>query len=766
MQDDQHRQDGSGGGHFPLDHHRPAALPAVRTDHALSLELRGDGRASAPDTIDLRHYWHVLVRRKWTVLAALGIVFFTALVATLMQTPIYRASTTIQIDRDTPQVVQVEGMNPSNDAYAYSDDNFYQTQYELLRSMALSQRVAAQLHLAKDPQYLRLDAPTPVSRLTAALFHRGKPANPAPAATDADSAALGGYVNANLDIEPIKDTRLVQISFDSANPELAARIANAVADNFIAANLEHSFNASAYARQYLEQRLSQLKQKLEESEKALVVVAAQERIFTGSDGKSTLPAEDLAALNNALAAAQDARITAEARWKLASSTDGQSLPADMTAGSIVGQLRQNRSDLMAQYQEKLGVYKPNYPLMLALKGRIDDVDKQIVAEYSNIKSSARANFESAKAREDLIKTQMDQLKSQVLDQQTRSVRYSVLQRDVNTNQQLYDALLQRYKEIGVAGGVTNNNMSVVDKATVPPGAYKPDLRRNLLVATLFGLLLGAGLAVFFDYLDDTLKTAEDIESRLHVAVLGVVPKSRDIAPLEALKDQRSGVAEAYRSVRTALQFTTDVGVPRTLLITSATPAEGKSTTAVALAMNFAQLGKRVLLIDADLRNPSLHRSLGIDNSTGLSNVLSGAANPQDVIRNLADPNLQIMTSGPLPPDPAELLAGSKMASLLTVALTKYDQIVLDGPPTMGIADAVILAHTVAGTLLIVESGGTRRDVALGALKRLAAARARVLGALLTKFDARASGYHYGYNHYYYDYNYRADDAQPAKLEKQ
>ncbi|HEY2345012.1 MAG TPA: polysaccharide biosynthesis tyrosine autokinase [Xanthomonadaceae bacterium] len=766
MQDDDHKPEHPEGDHLPAGRHHPIAVATPRQDRPLALDLREAERAP-PDAgaIDLRHYWRILMRRKWTVLAALGIVFFTVLVATLMQTPIYRATTTIQIDRDTPQVLQVEGMNTSN-SMGYVDDNFYPTQYELLRSLALSQRVAAQLHLARDPDFQHLGAPTAMARLASTFLHRGKVQAKA-TLTDADSAALGGYVNAGLDIEPIKDTRLVLINFDSASPDLASRVANAVADNFIAANLEHSFNSSAYARQYLEQRLAQLKQKLEDSEKELVAVAAQEKIFTGIDGKATLPAENLAALNASLATAQDARISAEARWKLASSTSGEALPGDvanMAGGSIVAQLRQNRSDLMAQYQEKLGTYKPNYPVMLALKGRIDDLDRQIATEYANIKAAAKSNYESAKAREDLLKSQMDQLKGQVLDQQTRSVRYGTLQRDVNTNQQLYDALLQRYKEIGIAGGVTSNNMSVVDRATVPGGPYKPNLRNNLMMATFFGLLLGAGLAIFFDHLDDTLKTAEDIETQLRLAVLGVVPRSRELSPLEALKDQRSGVAEAYRSVRTALQFSTDSGVPRTLLVTSATPAEGKSTTAIALARNFAQLGKRVLLIDADLRNPSLHRSLAIDNATGLSNVLSGAANPQDVIRNLPDGSLQVMTSGPLPPDPAELLAGSKMLSLLTVALAKYDQVVLDGPPTMGIADAVILAHIVKGTLLIVEAGGTRRDVALGALKRLTSARAHVLGALLTKFDARTSGYYYHYDHYYYDY--KADDGQPAKLEQQ
>ena len=292
-------------------------------------------------------------------------------------------------------------------------------------------------------------------------------------------------------------------------------------------------------------------------------------------------------------------------------------------------------------------------------------------------------------------------------------------------------------------------MSVVDRASIPGGPYKPDLMKNLLLASLFGLGLGVMLAFFFEYLDDTLKNPDDIEKLLGLAVLGVIPRLKGMTPSEALKDPRSAFAEAYRSVRTALQFSTGSGVPRSLLVTSATPAEGKSTTALTLALNFAQLGKRVLLIDADLRNPSLHRTLGIENSNGLSNFLSGAIKPQDAIQSVPDTTLQVMTSGPLPPNPAELLSGPKMLALLTIAMAKYDQIIIDGPPTMGIADAPILSHIAKGTLLIVDAGRTRREVARGSVKRLRSAHAHILGALLTKCDARMGGYGYsGYDYYY------------------
>lgn len=759
MQDDHHSPSHSAEPlPVPQDRH-PALHDEAATRGALALPREGGGGDDA-DVIDLRHYWHILMRRKWTVLSALGIVFFAVLVGSLLKVPIYRATATIQIDRDAVKVV--EGQNTDSDAY-YDAENFYNTQYELLRSEVLSRRVAAELHLAKDPEYQRIESVSMSGKIKA-LFGARPSAKPK-AATDADSADLGDYVNGNLDVQPVRNTRLVQISFDSASPTLAAKIANSLADNFIAQNLEHSYNASAYARKYLEGRLAQLKQKLADSEAQLVQIATSEKLVVGADGKTTLPAVDLSNLASSLADAQTARSLAEARWKLASSTPGDALPSDMFTNSIIGVLRQSRAQLAADYQNKLNTYQPNYPLMVSMKQQMDELDRQIQKEYANVKASTKSAYEAAVQHEDLLKKQMDAVKHQMFDEQHRAISYNVLVRDVNTNQQLYDALLERYKTIGIAGGVANNNIAVVDRADVPIAPYKPNIRLNLLVAIVFGLGLGVGLALLFEYLDDTLKSPSDVETHLRRAVLGVIPRLKGVTPAEAFADSKSAFSEAYRSVRTALQFSTGSGVPRSLLVTSAVPSDGKSTTALALARNFAQLGKRVLLIDADLRNPSMHRQLGVDNGQGLSNVLSGAAEPQEAIRTVdGEPLLQILTAGPLPPNPAELLADSRMLSLLTVAMAKYDQVVIDSPPTLGLADAPILANIAKGTLMVVNAGGTRRDAAISAVKRLQVAHARIVGVVMTKYDARQAGYGYGYGYGYGSYSYYSYEREPAQLE--
>ncbi|MEO5595571.1 MAG: polysaccharide biosynthesis tyrosine autokinase, partial [Lysobacteraceae bacterium] len=608
-------------------------------------------------------------------------------------------------------------------------------------------------------QYLTIRSESPWSGLKRLLQgSKTKAASNSESSTKANVEKMTRAVLGGLVIEPLKDSRLVKISFDSPSASFATVAANTVANSFISSNIEHSFDASAYAKKYLEDGLAQLKAKLEDSERQLVGVAQKEKIFSSNDNQ-TLSDQSLTQLNAALSSAQAARIAAEARWRQAASASGTSLPSDMLGNSIIKTLQAKRADLMGQYQDKLNTYKPAYPLMVQLKSQIDEIEKQIRSETGNVKGSARADYSAALAQESLLKQQIDSAKGDVLDLAGRSIQYNVLKREVDTNRQLYDGLLQRYKEVGLAGGVATNNISVVDPAEVPGSPYKPNLPRNLALALLGGLLLGGMLALGFEFLDDTLKTPADIEKHLGLAVLGLIPKLKNMTPAKALEDPRSAFAESYRSVRTALQFSTESGVPRSLLVTSARPAEGKSTSALTLANNFAQLGKRVLLIDADLRNPSLHKTLGLDNSLGLSNCLAGAAKPQDVIHAPDDTTLHVLLSGPIPPNPAELLSGPKMLSLLTVAMAKYDQVIIDGPPTIGLADAPIIAHVAMGTLLVIDAGETRKPIAKGAVKRLQVARARLVGALLTKVDANTGAYGYGYG----DYNYYAYGGDTPKL---
>lgn len=726
--------------HLPTP--RGGQLPAKGGAQAISLDLFEDKRAD-DDEIDLLAYWRILLKRRWLVLGVLGGVVALALLVTLMMPPIYRSTATLQIDREALQAMQVEGFT----SVEGGAPDFLTTQYELLKSRTLAERVANELQI-DDATLERLQSATWLQRATAALRPQGGDEDGEGA--DADEldalASAGRIVRDNLTVEPVRNSRLVRIHFDSTLPAFSARVVNAVAEGFINSAIERKFDASSYATRYLEEQLALMKGRLEESERALVEFATRESIVSTGEAGLSLEGQNLGALNTSLAAAQNERIRTEAAWRQVSG--GGALPSAAIANSILNTLQQQRAGLRAQYQQQLQVYKPDYPAMVQLRGQIEEVERQIAQEENAVRAAIRAEYDAARAREDMLVQQLAALRSDTLDVDKRSIDYNILRREVDTNRQLYDGLLQRYKEIGVAGGVSSNNISIVDRGTVPNGRFKPNLKLNLALGLMLGLMLGVLLAFVLEFLDDTIKAPEDIEQHLRLPVLGVIPHLRKQTVQQALDDPRSAFSESYRSVRTALQFSTDGGVPRTLLVTSAGAAEGKSTTALTLARNFAQLGKSVLLVEADLRNPSLHRVLGMRAETGLSSLLAGAASIGEVVNTTDDERLEVILAGPLPPNPAELLSGSRMLSMLSVAAQKYDQVIIDGPPVLGIADAPILSNLVGGTLLVVQAGDTRIKTAQTAIKRLAVARARILGGLLTHYDAKVAGYGYDYESYY------------------
>ena len=726
---------------------QPKALANAGPAHALSLDLLDDRHDADPDAIDLLAYWHVLLKRRRLIASVLAGVVALALLVTLMTQPQYRAQVLIQVEKEPPPIVQ-SGSMPFYESW---DPEFLTTQFELLRSRALAERVANELDL--DAATLnRLQDPGWISRVLALLRPQASVQRAdASAAAPNDAAVLlrraTGLVQGGLSVLPVEDSRLVRLTFDSPDPKFSVRVVNATAEGFIASTLERRMGATSYAKTYLQDQLAQTKAKLEDSERKLVEFAQREGLVnTGGDGTS-LATQNLTSLNASMAAAQGDRIRAASRWRQASSG---ALSGDMLAGTNISGMQQQKATLQLQYQENLQKYKPDYPVMQSIKSQIDEVTRQIAAETGRARAAVKAEYDAAVSREGMLKNQIAALRGDALDTDSRSIDYNILKREADTNRQLYDSLLQRFKEVGAAGDVRSNNISIIDRAQ-DGWRFKPNLIKNLIMGMLAGLLLGVLLAFVLEFLDDTLKNPEDIERKLKLSVLGVIPK---LGPKDSVAaasaNPQSPFSESYRSVRTALQFATDHGVPRSILVTSASPSEGKSTTALALARNLAQLGKRVLLVDGDLRNPSLHRTLGLEGTSGLSNLLAGACNFSEAVQVSGEERLFVITAGPLPPNPAELLSGSKLVSLLTVGVERYDHVLIDGPPVLGLADAPILANAVEGTLLVATSGKTRISTAQQALKRLLSARARMIGALLTKYDRKIAGYgyHYQYDGYY------------------
>ena len=736
-----------------------ATRPGGRQD--LSLDWFEDASQSDPDEVDLMAYWRILVKHRWTVAACVAGCLLLALLVTLLSTPMYRATAVVQIEKPSQQIVQ--GGEVVMPGFGW-DPDFLATQVGLLKSQALAERVVddldvgqATLDSLRPPGWTqRLKAlVSPGSRKDAADTVEAQNGEEGEVGEGGAKAAAPspemvrkwatGIVRGGLSVQTQPNTRLVNVSFVSTEPRFAAQVANAAVDGHIAAEIDRRFGANSYAKKYLEEQLSIAKDKLAGNEKALVDFAKQESLVNTGDGRS-LVGHNLSDLNSSLADAQARRIRAQSRWQ---SGSGGTLPSDVLAGSLVPALRQQQADLRRRYQELLQKFKPDYPEMQQIQGQMDELGRQITAETAAARASLRAEYTAAQAEENMLKGQLASLRTETLDTDSRSIQYNILRREADTNRQLYDSLLQRYTQIAAASDVRPNNISVIDRAQVPVGPFKPSLILNLAIALLLGTVLGLCLAILLEFVDDTIKLPEDVEQKLKLPVLGIVPRlAAKQTPVQAAADPRSAFSEAYRSVRTALQFSTDHGVPRCLLVTSPGPGEGKSTTALMLARNFTQLGKSVLLVEADLRNPSLHRVLTDVSRDGLSNLLAGSEHLEQFVVPGKGGEPDVLFAGPLPPNPAELLAGVRMRALLDAALRRYDQVIIDGPPVMGIADGPLLGHVSEATLLVVRGSRTRVSEAQSSIKRLLSSRARLVGVLLASYDSKASGYGYRYEGYY------------------
>jgi polysaccharide biosynthesis transport protein len=660
---------------------------------------------------------------RWLIFAAAVVGLSLAIIATLLTTPLYRATTVMEINPPSIEILE----NSKGAPVVSNDRDFLETQYGLLRSRSLAERVAQELNLGSNSAF----APEDADRQTR---HR---------------VATNKLIE-NFTVAPVQGSRLVRLSYSGEDAALSARIVNSFADNFINSNLERRYEASSYARQFLERQIARLKGELENTERRLVAYAQQQGLITtpssGENGQSgagvSLTGSSLAQLNEALAHSQTRRIAAQERYRQAQAAGNTAEVSDRVAP-----LRAARAQLEAEYREKLNLYKPDYPDMVRLKARIDAADQAIRTEAGSVTSSrvntAAAEYRAAAAEEQQLQGRVNALKSAVMNERGRSIQYNILQRDLDTNRSLYDALLQRYREIGIAGGVGTNLISIVDRAQPPGGPYTPNLVLNLLIGLISGLALGFLLAFALDFLNDVIKTPDDMREKLGLPPLGSIPVKKGSGSFaEELSDRTSAVSEAYFSLTSALQFSTESGIPKTLLITSTRAAEGKSSTTLALVQNLARLGNRVLLIDSDLRKPAF--VTGLEPKEGLSKLLTNSDAVSTHVLRTEMENLWLIPCGPLPPNPAELLASARLKGILAEATELFDIVVVDGPPVLGLADAPLLSSVCRATLLVVESGKTRTKAAVDAVGRLKGAGAHIIGGVLTKYQARAHGYGYGY----------------------
>ncbi len=710
---------------WPLQPYAPAMEPQV-----------GQRVYSAANILDLPTLLRIVQHWRWLILGATVLGLVGAIIVTLLSTPVYRAW--VSLEANPPTVTVNEEQSKERETSVSNSYDFVATQAELISSKSVAQRTAQELNLANNPDFVPLNL-DPSSRLRIAA----------------------GRVQGGLNVIKPEEGQIIKFSYDSTSPQLAAMVANGVADSFINASLQRRYEASAYARNFLERQIAKTRGDLERSERQLVAYAqAQGIINTGSGGgggsgdvgaggsdADSLQGESLVTLNKALADATARRVAAEGAYRQAQSTGPTT---EVTASTQV--LRQQRAQLEADYQQKLTFMKPEHPDMLSLRSQINELDKQIARESAQM-SSGRTNtlladYRAALSAEQALQGRVAQLKGAVLNLRGRSIQYNILQREVDTNRSLYDALLQRFKEIGVAGGIGLAPVSIVDRADTPSFPFKPNVFLNLIAGLGLGLLAGLAAAIGLEFANDTIKTRDDVRSKLSLPCLGLVPATGKDSFVEDLKNPASVISEAYSAVVAALRFSTDAGMPKVLFVTSTQPTEGKSSTALALAQNFARRERSVLLVDGDLRKPAFRAA---NDRVGLSKLLTTEDGIDEHVVLTQHSGLWLLPSGPVPPNPADLLSTGRVRKVIHEATERFDLIVIDGPPTLGLADAPLLSAAAANILFVVESGKTRTRAAIEALNRLEATGAHVLGVVLTKATGAAFGYRgdrYGYGYGY------------------
>jgi capsular exopolysaccharide synthesis family protein len=713
-----------------------------------------DGQFGQPASpFDVRYILSAIRANLLLIAGIVAAAVAVAVIATMLQTPRYTATATVQINDSVNRVLKNDEDDSAAEMGGWDTDRNIKTQVDILKSRGLAQRVVQKLNLASNP----------------AFFASQEMAAPAGPPTEATKSMAAAVLQNNLVVVLPRDSRIVTLQWNSTDPRMSALIANAYAAEFIQSNLQRKFDSSSYARNFVSEQLAETKRKVEESERALNDYARQNGLIRtrdamtsggdkdggGSGGGESVTTASLLQLNTALNDATTRRITAEGRWQALSGKPLLST-SEVQANATVSSLLNARATAEAELQLERARHLEDYPTVKAKQAEIAALNRQLQQAASNVRDSVRAEYQAAAAAEGRLVTQVNQLKGETLSEQDRTVRYSLLAREADTNRQLYDGLLQRYKELNASAGIALSNISIIDAAEVPEGPSSPNLFKNLLVAILIGMGL-AGLTVFFkDQFDDSIRVPEDVEAKLGLPLLGVVPKAQGEEPEDALADPKSPISEAYNSLRGSLLYSTAQGLPQIILLTSAQPSEGKTTSSFAVASGLARMGKTVLLVDADLRRPSLHRQIDYDNSRGLSTLLTSHDGLDTAVMPSGQENLTLLTSGAIPPSPTELLSSQRLEHILQEAARQFEVVVIDSPPILGLADAPTMAAMADGVIFVVEADRNRRGALKTALRRLRAMRPVVLGAVLTKFDPLKAGNryseYYGYEYYQYGTN--------------
>ncbi len=726
----------------------------------------------APREPHLLDYLLILRKHQWLILTFLLTVVTLVSIATFKMKPVFEATARIEIERDTPSVLPFQNM--SSDSEFEDLQNYIETQSKVLQSDTLAMDTIRSTNLMNDPAFGGVPgghAQLPILSSTSAPIMR--------------PGILGAF-EGSLSVKLVPNTRLLDVTFEATDPQLAARVLNAHLENFKQQNFKSHLTSSNDASGFLNGELDDTRQKFEAAEEKRLKYERENQIWT-VDEKQNITTQKLSEIDKELTEAQSDRIKKQADYELASKGDIDSVPS-IRESTQIQSLSTKQSELRQNYIAETSRLGPNYPTVKVLQEQIKNIDTLIANEKQNILGRIEQEYHTALQREQLLTNALDKQKAEANQMAEKLVEYNILIRDAESNKQMYDGLSQKLKEAGISAGLHPSNIRIIDPAMVPSGPSRPNRARNVLMAFLVGLVGGLGLAFLRQYMDNTVKTPDDIERLAKLPSLAVVPafgsldgakRSRMSKLLNSAsangKDMnvelvsysmpQSQVSEAFRSLRTSLLLSQAEHPPQVILVTSALPREGKTTAAVNLAVTLAQLGDRTLLIDGDLRKPGVTRALSLPEGkyAGLSSYLAGVSSldlvtvPHPVI-----PNLCVVPTGPVPPNPADLLSSARMHQAIQELRHEYKFIVVDSPPVMAATDAVILSVLVDGVLLVVRSGETPKEAFTRMRDLLSGVKCRMLGVLLNAVDSSAPDYYYSYRYYPYSYGGYSHEEKASK----
>ena len=718
----------------------------------------------SPHEPHLYDYLLILRKHQWLILSFLVAVVTIVSIATFRMQSVYVATARIEIDHENASMLPFQGADP----YAYMMDleNSIETQSKILMSETLALKTIRSSGLGARPEYASPNGPSEAMAI-GSLENQKRPPE------------LGPFLG-SLSVKRVPNSQLMDVSFESTDPQFAARIVNEHIKNFQEQNISSRYEESLRATQWLNNELDELKIKVQESEDKRIAYERKNQIWT-LDDKQNITTLRLADVNKELTAAQSERMNKEALYQFAKAGDINDVP-QLRDNPILQSLIQKRQGTSEEYAEAVNQYGPNFPKVQRIQAQMKDLDQLIQKENVNTLNRIETDYREAKQREILLTQALDQQKVETNEMAERLVEYNILKREAEANKALYDGLMTKLKEVGISAALKSSDIRVVDPAMIPTYPSRPAKARNVVLAFLVGLVGGIGLALLREYLDNTVKTPDDIETLTRLPSLAVVPQFDGVDGNGTRKRMLKGIAangngkrielvaqhlpksqmsEAFRALRTSLLLSQPDRPPQVILVTSALPREGKTTAAANLAVTLAQLGDRTVLVDADLRKPGIGRllNLGTGKYAGFSSYLAGVSS-LDVVTVLHPdiPNLAAIPTGPLPPNPADLLSSHKLVGAIAELRTKFKFIVIDSPPVMAATDAVILSVQADGVLLVVRSGETSKVAFMRTRDLLMSVKCHMLGVVLNAVDSGAPDYYYSYRYYPYSYGYGPQEA--------